>query len=1051
MNVGNSYWWDLQSVAKYEVPRGSGINSFYAGAYWIGGKDQFGELKVSAQRFRQVGLDFWPGPVSDGTVTPTECSDNDRIYKLNRWEVEEYIARAGQVGYVIPTDILEWPAHGNPWAQADAGAPFIDVNNDGEYNVLHGDYPAFAIDEETDVDFHLLGDQCLWWIENDIGNQQSETGGEGMGIEVQCMAYAYATCDELNNQTFYRNKFVNKSNFNYTDTWIGLWADTDLGFAEDDYVQCEVMRSLGYTFNGFPVDGTGGPQHYGEHPPAAGIGVLRGPLVDSADGEDNDRDGEVDEPEEHYMMSKFLTHNNSGGGGNPTQQDPNTPYDYYSYMQGIWLDGTPMCYGQTGHPSGGCDQGLPCDFMYPADSDPLGYGTGGIPATEWTEQTAGNVPFDRRFLLSSGPFDFLPGEIEFIHYGALWARDYSNVNDPFTSAEKLFDVKDLCQERFENGFPEGECCPPEASFSYQDFNEFGFHFSSIEEGTAYYWDFGDGSGGIGRYPFVHNYDEYGTYEVCLTIENDCGTDTHCETITIAAPPVGVRLKRIEGSGNMARYLEFKNGMHDSLFVNNSNRIYHPIYDFNKGPIRIEVLDSILLPTAEMFIALDSVSNSAGWKMYPLGGTDTVYSASTISVGDQQLIPQWGLLVQVKQVGNWNAECLDVLECNVEQPNDPWLTFFSDTDYPGYSNWIRSGGVQEGWGSNHSDYGDEGECFENILDGTWAPWKLASHADSMASPTWKKYKALNDMENLHSVDIVITPNQSKWTRCPVLEIADNHVPSEGNAKRFNLRMSPSVDKDGNPDASGTNGMSWFPGYAVNLETGERLNMAFGENSWLPSDNGSDMVWNPTSTIETIAGDAILGGGHYIYVFGHSGEPTDDVPLYDEGQFIYQKLSENNFDPGDPSKRRVFKDAMWVAIPILESGHDLLESEVKVKLRVAKPYADYKCLDVIQNQTHPLYSFTTSEISTYIEDLTQLSAQILVYPNPTTERITVLNGSVVELNRVSVYGTDGKLVYKEERSIASGQDAEVVLNKLDSGTYFLVLTAEDAVAVKRVVVR
>ena len=38
------------------------------------------------------------------------------------------------------------------------------------------------------------------------------------------------------------------------------------------------------------------------------------------------------------------------------------------------------------------------------------------------------------------------------------------------------------------------------------------------------------------------------------------------------------------------------------------------------------------------------------------------------------------------------------------------------------------------------------------------------------------------------------------------------------------MSPraqSVDKDGNPDGTGT-GMGWFPGYAVNLETGERLN-------------------------------------------------------------------------------------------------------------------------------------------------------------------------------------------------------------------------------------
>ena len=37
-----------------------------------------------------------------------------------------------------------------------------------------------------------------------------------------------------------------------------------------------------------------------------------------------------------------------------------------------------------------------------------------------------------------------------------------------------------------------------------------------------------------------------------------------------------------------------------------------------------------------------------------------------------------------------------------------------------------------------------------------------------------------------------------------------------------------------------GMGWFPGYAIDLGTGERLNMAFGEDSWLSADNGKDML-------------------------------------------------------------------------------------------------------------------------------------------------------------------------------------------------------------------
>ena len=41
---------------------------------------------------------------------------------------------------------------------------------------------------------------------------------------------------------------------------------------------------------------------------------------------------------------------------------------------------------------------------------------------------------------------------------------------------------------------------------------------------------------------------------------------------------------------------------------------------------------------------------------------------------------------------------------------------------------------------------------------------------------------------------------------------------------------------------------FPGYAIDLETGERLNIIFSEDSWLTSENGNDMM-NPTSNIVT----------------------------------------------------------------------------------------------------------------------------------------------------------------------------------------------------------
>src|SRR5690625_7536899 len=99
-------------------------------------------------------------------------------------------------------------------------------------------------------------------------------------------------------------------------------------------------------------------------------------------------------------------------------------------------------------------------------------------------------------------------------------------------------------------------------------------------------------------------------------------------------------------------------------------------------------------------------------------------------------------------------------------------------------------------------------------------------------------------NLNNVDIVLTPDKSKWSRCVIVETAtpqyydpdfNGKYNTIGGSKNFDLRASPSVGKedangDGLPDPDGDGiGMGWFPGYAVDVETGQRLNIFFGENS------------------------------------------------------------------------------------------------------------------------------------------------------------------------------------------------------------------------------
>ena len=144
--------------------------------------------------------------------------------------------------------------------------------------------------------------------------------------------------------------------------------------------------------------------------------------------------------------------------------------------------------------------------------------------------------------------------------------------------------------------------------------------------------------------------------------------------------------------------------------------------------------------------------------------------------------------------------------------------------------------------------DDGK-FENILDGIIAPHRLVGYqADYMPLSYYNltnpgSAKSNSSISFLPSVNIVFTTDQSLWTRCPVIETGRDSNLNSGNALPGGMRKSPSVGKNGLPDGTG-NGMGWFPGYAVDLESGARLYLAFGENSFLGGENGADMIWNPT---------------------------------------------------------------------------------------------------------------------------------------------------------------------------------------------------------------
>jgi len=320
-------------------------------------------------------------------------------------------------------------------------APFVDVNGNADYDPLTGDYPD------------ILGHQAIWWIMNDAGGPKILDGTNiepAIGLELQVMAFAFATNDHINNMTFYNYTLINKGNNILDSTYIGQWVDPDLGYFGDDFVGCDVGRGLGICYNGDNFDEftLGG---YGANPPVIAIKFCKGPLADPNDSIDNDRDGVIDEAGEQIMMSNFM---NYWGDIKPQVDHPQIAPDFYNYLRSLWLDGSNMTYDGMA----GLNQSFPpCKFKFPGTSDlTIGWGLGGTPVNpvgpptnfEWSELTFGNTPAERKFIMSAGPFTMQPGAVNELTIDVIWVR----ASDSIAVFDSLMAADDLAQQLCDSNF-----------------------------------------------------------------------------------------------------------------------------------------------------------------------------------------------------------------------------------------------------------------------------------------------------------------------------------------------------------------------------------------------------------------------------------------------------------------------------------------------------------------------------------------------------------------------------------------------------------------------
>ncbi len=556
--------------------------------------------------------------------------------------------------------------------------------------------------------------------------------------------------------------------------------------------------------------------------------------------------------------------------------------------------------------------------------------------------------------------------------------------------------------------------------------------------------------------------------------------------TYADYGTGVQLTRLEGTGNGGRDLVMTRASEDQAIFSGNNQVYNPTYIGNFGPAEVKVVDptSVVAGNYELWLeprdrytgddtTLGAIPDSTTWKLVNLTTGETVLSERNVAAYNEQLIQQWGLSVNMEQVirpgddDTMGNNGYITSRVSFDDINKAWLSGIQDVDGESLSNWIRSGRDDNAAPNNLSvtlsstlncdvndwqtsgaklNFDREGR-YEKIVDGTWAPYVMVGYDATGQCGIGLAYtdnagdrQKINNLNKIHSIDIVFTADQSKWSKCPVIEMTDHRASitnAENGQPKFNIRKHAAWDKgidaNGNPVYHPTDmGYSWFPGYAINQETGERLNIMFGEESSNADDNGNDMLFNPTSRrIDLISFLLRWGGKHVIYV--HQSK-------YDGGQELLNKFntadqSSSKFGKNDASLRDIYRNMMWTgnvlasnSAPMASLKDGLIPTPTRVEIRVERPYDTYQPdpNQTLRNNGWPIYGFSTNDLApanfgdgrnTYTGKEDELLDRIQPVPNPyyayseyesnrLDNRVRIIN--LPEKATVKIYTIEGNLV-------------------------------------------
>lgn len=525
------------------------------------------------------------------------------------------------------------------------------------------------------------------------------------------------------------------------------------------------------------------------------------------------------------------------------------------------------------------------------------------------------------------------------------------------------------------------------------------------------------------------------------------------------------ITRIDGNGVGGNDLQVSDATRMLMFQPSFNGEVE--YLPGRGPLDVKIYNPIdtksgdfLLTFVDAVMSNNKLEPGTGWTLKSLDDPNfSAISEESIDRLNEQVIGKYGFSITIGQTSD-AGDKLDAANgfisgtLNYSNENGSrWLSPFPNVDaFPAF-HFIKTDIVNSEWWDLDPKRG-----FLN--DVNVYPYRLCEYVDStkgLISPAWqdnnnKTTIATMKLQDLNNVDVVFTKDKSKWSRCVIIETTNKTTaginPTVGGTKQFDLRNANSVSKDDNdgdglpdPDTDGK-GMGWFPGYAVDVETGQRLNIFFGEASTYNKDapfasdfesiNGNDMMFNPSSQAILNQGpgatafDLIMGGQHTVYVTKSAYDACDSLRTLLGSGNSFKKI------------QAIRQHITWAFIPLatpqekmLSYKDGLIPNDCVVSMRVQNPYYVSNQQVSKQYNGYPTYkiSVRTDNMTTQLSkpEMSEALAAINIVPNPyyaysayetsqftNTVKITNLPDKCT----VSIYTLDGRFIRQYKRDEVPG---------------------------------